>query len=906
MHVTTKTTTKQFWTRRRRIWAGGSAVAVVLLGVAGQWLPDWGLRYGLMRSLRDLGWPLVSVSAADMSLFNGAIVVRQVQAGEDLGKMLGIDGLDMTFRWKPLFSRRISLERLDLAGVNVDVRRQGANFEINGLPLAVTGGSSDGTSWTYDITSLTLTGSRIRFTDGATAANVEVERLEVQDLKSWEPALPVRYHLIGRLNGARIDLQGSATPFAASPGYDLRLNLSGLDLAAVAEAARAAGAGQPAGRLTADVSVHGAMGAPATVSGRVALDGGSWANGTTKVAAAQLALALDSLRWDAGKLSMAGTATAADLKVEDGGVGVSVAAAQLAARSAAWDGKTARLSWEGTLHADRHVVAANDIRIEHGSLDWRGTSRFDFSAQAQSFVHAEGRAETGDVRIGVGEMEITAQRLTTEGVFEHARPDGMLPPLAGRMDAAAEQVSVRLPGEDLVHADKLEARDLRLAPGSAATLARLEARAVAALARTGKGAFPWRFEARQAVVERAAVTADGAATLAGLQLNGAVGRVTRTKTGFLGLPDGDGAKKDGALPRVALGRLRLGGDSRVEFEDRSLAEPVRLRIEGLDVTLSDLDTARPDRDSPFTAKARIGTARLSAQGRGRPFADTPGGDVKAEIHALDLPPLSPYAANSLGVHLQTGQLDADVSLSAIQGKLDGGLTLTLSELFIAQPDPNAPIAKSADMPVETVLDLLRDSENRIHLTIPVRGDLANPDFDISDAVGQAVGGALKATVFTTLKVAFPLAGLISLVIEEGENQRLGLEPLAFAPGTDVLGTSERERLGSVAGLMTERPALRLTLCGVATEGGDGPVLAERKRQEDLGLLAKLQKMVGAAPKPETLPVDHDQLLQLADGRAQAAKAFLVDEARIDPGRLFTCRPRVEVEAKAAPRVDLVL
>ncbi|MBX9635663.1 MAG: hypothetical protein K2X44_11835, partial [Magnetospirillum sp.] len=104
-------TTTRFWTFRRKLWAGVAALALTGSAAAGHWLPDLGLRYGLIRSLRELGWARVSVSDADLSLFNGAIVVRRVEMGEDLGKTLGIAGIDLTFRWKPLFSHRVSVER---------------------------------------------------------------------------------------------------------------------------------------------------------------------------------------------------------------------------------------------------------------------------------------------------------------------------------------------------------------------------------------------------------------------------------------------------------------------------------------------------------------------------------------------------------------------------------------------------------------------------------------------------------------------------------------------------------------------------------------------------------------------------------------------------------------------------
>ncbi|MBC7908168.1 MAG: DUF748 domain-containing protein [Rhodospirillaceae bacterium] len=899
------TTAGPFWTLRRKLWAMAAATAMMAFAAAGYWLPDMGLRYGLIRSLRELGWARVSVSDADLSLFNGAIVVRRVEAGEALGKMLGIDGIDLKFRWKPLFSRRVSVEHLDLQGVAIDIHRDGADYVVNGLPILM-GASAGGSDWSYDITALTLAGSRIDFTDGAFAAAIQVDKLKIAELKSWEPGTPVRYHLRGRVNGTPITLEGTATPFASAPHFALKLTLDALDLASVAELARRAGASPVIGKVTADISLEGSRDA-IHGAGTLALKDTAWTSGTTKLSAAALALDLSQLAWDKDRLTVAGTAAAKALAVDDGGVALRAESLTLEARSAAFDAKTSVLSWDGKLHAERHSLAVDDTHLDHGKLDWTGATRLNLAANAQSFVHAEGKAETSDVRLGLGSMTVDAARVTAEGVFEHARPDGKLPPLAGRIQAVAEQVWVREPDRNWLNADRVELHDLHLVPGSTATLARLEARNLKALAKRGKKDFyPWRLEARQTQAERITMNADGAVAASSLTVTGAVGRITRTKSGLYGLPQGgDEGEASTSAPALALGKLRLGGDSRLEFEDRSLSEPVRLRLDGLELSITDLDSAKPDRDSPFTAKARIGGSRISANGRARLFAASPGGEMKAELRALELPPLSPYAADTLGVHLQTGHLDAEISMGVNQGKLDGAMQLTLSELFVAQPDPNAPLAKRADMPVETVLDLLRDSDNRIKLSIPVRGDLSNPDFDVSDGVNQAIGAALKSTVFTTLKVAFPLAGLISLVIDESESRRLALDPLKFVPGAEALGEPERKQLTDAAKLMDEHPALKLTLCGTA-QPNDWAGLVERKRIEESGLLGKLQKMVGNALKVEPPPLDMARLSDLADARAQAAKTFLVDQASIDPGRLFTCRPRVETDGKSLPRVDLVL
>jgi hypothetical protein len=205
-----------------------------------------------------------------------------------------------------------------------------------------------------------------------------------------------------------------------------------------------------------------------------------------------------------------------------------------------------------------------------------------------------------------------------------------------------------------------------------------------------------------------------------------------------------------------------------------------------------------------------------------------------------------------------------------------------------------------------VLDLLRDGEDRIRLAIPISGRLDNPDFDISDAVSQAVGGALRNTAATTLKVLFPVAALVSLVVDEDEKPRLSLQSLAFAPGGEAVSGGDAKGLAPVADLLKQRPGLKLSLCPVAVSAKDWPAILEARRQEKYGLLAGLQKFIRDTAKAEPEPLDHDALSELARHRGAAAKQFLVDELGIDPGRVFECRPKVEMEGAGEPRVELLL
>ncbi|MFA6022314.1 MAG: DUF748 domain-containing protein, partial [Rhodospirillales bacterium] len=723
------------------------------------------------------------------------------------------------------------------------------------------------------------------------------DRLELRDLQSWDPQKPALVSLQGQLNGAPVTLSGSFRPFHSSLDFTADLTLQGLD---VAPFAQWRGLSDWAGIISGKLHLTGAAttNAPLAAEGRIELADANIPLDGGKVGA-------KSVTWQghlrqADGLTAAGTVEMQNFLFTEGTARISTATAKIGLERASLDGKSEVLDWTGAFSATDWALGMDDLRIHHDQLAWKGETHLNLSAKAKELFRAKGQADGVATKINAAGWELSAAKSSAQGEFAHDRPQGLLPPLSGTLNVTVDGFSVRQGDRDWLAAEHAVLHDLLLTP-SLASLARFEATGLSALSRPGR--YGPRLKARSATLEKARVSPQGDVVAAALTLKQPVIRISRDGNGIQGLSDLPSGGGDGTspAPRLALALLRLSEGGQVEFRDRSLPDPVRLSVSGLAGTIEALDSGRPDQASPFSVLARIGAAEMSAQGMMRPFRPIPGLDVKGQVRALELPPLSPYAANALGVNLHTGQLDADIGLIVRDGRLDGKLGLTLSRLTIAQPDPNAPLAKQADMPIETVLDLLRDSNDRISLSIPVRGNLDNPNFDTSDAVNQAIGGALKSTVFTTLKVAFPFVGLIGMVLDEAEKPVLALQSLGFPAGSSELGQSQTESLGKVAGLLTAREGIRLNLCGVAVTTSDGPVL-----HREASLLTRFKAMMAEKDRAELAEFERERLRRLAEARAVTVKSWLVDQGGVDAGQLFTCRPRIDDAAKATPRVDLVL
>ncbi len=942
--------------RRRHLVALAALLATLGLALAWTLLPSAGLRWGLVKTLRGLGMVEVSVSDADLSLFRGNVVVRQMVARPPMGAALGVKDFTLRFRWAPLLNKRVVLDRVALEGVEIDIHRDaGGGFVVNGLPLAVAAtppGQSpeQGSEWGIDVATLELSDSRLVLTDGDAKAEIAVQRLVVENLHSRDPASAPSFALQGTLNGATVTVKGSVSPFAADPSFTFDTVLGGLDLGQIRAMAAKAGVHGLGGRADLALTAAGTLrdsGLALRASGKLETDGltlgtpaaiaatrlsldlrhADWSGSRLDLSAgleatnllvktadggegsaAGLKLDLGSLTFEAGRLDLAGSLEGTTVAGKAQGGSGSAATLKLEAAKLAWDGK---LDWQGSLGLIGAKVAVGDTDAQPDALAWTGRLAVDPRGDTPS-GRAEGRLELGPLRLALADTVLGQKHATAEGwvEFGHAAPG----PVTAALKLTAEGLTASEPakGQGWLALERLDLAGISATADGTATVERLVANGLAALKRDGKAGYPWRIEARSLRLDHLARNADGDMAVAEARMDGMTARLTRTKGGLLGVPPPStakpAAKEEEDTPGFSLGRLTVGGNSKIVFEDRSSGETVRLEAQPVDLSLADLDSDRPDRDSSFDLHATIGEASIAATGVARPFADPISGRVDGRVTALELPPLSPYLAEALGVHLHTGHFDGAFTGGVVKGALDGKLSVELSNLFIAPPDPDAPIAKKMDMPIETVLDLLRDGEDRIRLSLPVRGDLANPDLDISDAVAQAVAGALKSTVLTTLKLAFPVATLISMAVDAEDKSRLALAPLAFAPGADTLSDEHRKTLTGVAELMRGRPGLKLTLCGKA-DAGDWPPLAERRRAEDKPLLARLERMVGVQRNAaDAGPLDHDALTGLAENRADAAKEFLVDSAGIDAGRLFACRAEVEAAAGGdkGPRVELLL
>ena len=172
--------------------------------------------------------------------------------------------------------------------------------------------------------------------------------------------------------------------------------------------------------------------------------------------------------------------------------------------------------------------------------------------------------------------------------------------------------------------------------------------------------------------------------------------------------------------------------------------------------------------------------------------------------------------------------------------------------------------------------LLRDSKGRIKLQVPVKGNVKDPQFDFAKTIQSALTGTIEDAGSDPFAVITAVDGFT------GEE----LSTVAFEFGFSELRDREIQKLNALATVLKEREALTLGIAGTADRIMDGSAIMGASPQAissgDDSAVEDENPVIGPATDQT---IDDDLLEQLAQRRAEAVSAYLIEETGIDATRL---------------------
>jgi uncharacterized protein involved in outer membrane biogenesis len=369
--------------------------------------------------------------------------------------------------------------------------------------------------------------------------------------------------------------------------------------------------------------------------------------------------------------------------------------------------------------------------------------------------------------------------------------------------------------------------------------------------------------------------------------------------------------------RVAVNKLTLN-DGFLRFVDRTTVPDFAEELTSITLASEGLGT-NPRRHGTIDLRGMLASGQpLTVRGQIGALTGPTFLDVVVDTQGYPVPRLNPYLDQLSSWIARQGTLTASLRYKLAGDELDASNDITLDALELQEGGRGDADRRKIGLPLGLLVKLLKNRQDVIHLTLPVRGKLSAPDFDYGDALGTA----LRNLAIKVVSLPFSWIGGM-FYTPDARIDSIQVWPVPFQTAQAAPTGPGGEQLQRLATFLKETPAIRLRLRPVTTvadvtalrraalearlaAGGD----AAARRQAALALYAELFPRRQPPATDEALlaeltretPTPPGALRTLTTGRTAAVRDGLV-RAGVDAGRVEPAESRTAVESEGEPRVE---
>ena len=176
-------------------------------------------------------------------------------------------------------------------------------------------------------------------------------------------------------------------------------------------------------------------------------------------------------------------------------------------------------------------------------------------------------------------------------------------------------------------------------------------------------------------------------------------------------------------------------NAKLDFTDLSLRPQFAAKIYELNGAINGLSSSRQSR-SQVELDGRVdefGLARI--RGELNPFAPRNNTDINVVFRNVDMVPASPYTMKFAGYKVAEGKISLDLQYKIRDSKLEGDNKIVIDKLTLGERVDSPDAIK---LPLQLAIAILKDSDGRIDLGLPVSGDLSDPQFSYGAIIWKAI------------------------------------------------------------------------------------------------------------------------------------------------------------------------
>lgn len=261
-------------------------------------------------------------------------------------------------------------------------------------------------------------------------------------------------------------------------------------------------------------------------------------------------------------------------------------------------------------------------------------------------------------------------------------------------------------------------------------------------------------------------------------------------------------------------------DGSSDFSDNSLIMPFSAQVKSLDGGASDISSEKKS------------TIKVSLKGNAYDFSpvDIDGSispylgdyDLNLNFKGMPMPLMSPYMVEFAGYKVEKGKMSLGLKYKVVNDELTASNNILIDQFELGEKvdNPNA-----VSLPLELAVALLKDSDGKIKIDVPITGNLNAPQFDIGAIIADALANSLSKVISS------PFRALASLADSDED-----LSTITFSAGSAVLNKAQYVKLTALAKELKDHSVLTLSIKGTAFEKQDWTAMREAALYDQLKTL----------------------------------------------------------------------
>ncbi|MDD2723092.1 MAG: DUF748 domain-containing protein [Methylovulum sp.] len=263
-------------------------------------------------------------------------------------------------------------------------------------------------------------------------------------------------------------------------------------------------------------------------------------------------------------------------------------------------------------------------------------------------------------------------------------------------------------------------------------------------------------------------------------------------------------------PYFKLGKIKII-DGSSDFTDLSLILPFSAYIKSLDGGASGVSSDKNSQIQVDLKGNAYDLAPVDIIGKITPYLGEY--QTKINFNGLPMPLVSSYMVQFAGYKVEKGKMTLNLDYQIADKKLTASNHFLIDQFELGErvQHPDA-----VSLPIKLAVALLKDSNGKIKIDVPISGNLDNPKFNIGAIIADALLNSLSKIISS------PFTVLASLIGHEDAS----LNTVHFKAGSATLASSQQVKLHEIAAALQNRPKLMLEIRGATLETLDWPAISD--------------------------------------------------------------------------------